>query len=373
MHAMEITTQNSVPKYLQLKEILYQYFKNEHYAADQKIPSENELTQKFNVSRSTVRQALAELVNEGCIYKKPGSGSFFSGQLSKEEEVQQSHLIGVITALPSYIYPQIIQGINEVAYERTYNIVLGSSEANWEKELTCLDQLLERGIDGLIIEPSDKTHHLQNSGFFERLAAYSIPTVLLNWVLDVPNVSYVSLDDVEGGFRATSYLIEAGHRRIAYLYPENVPGTQRYQGYRKALKAYDIPPDSRLEKPTSVSNWNETGYIRKLMKELIDLGDDSPTAVFCFNDHAALRTFATIREAGLKIPDDISLMGFDDYEMAALAEVPLTTVRHPKSRLGKWAAEVLFDQIALNNPDTTMHITMNPTIIVRNSVKTLSL
>jgi DNA-binding LacI/PurR family transcriptional regulator len=84
-----------------------------------------------------------------------------------------------------------------------------------------------------------------------------------------------------------------------------------------------------------------------------------------------LRTYATIREAGLKIPDDISLMGFDDYEMAALAEVPLTTMNHPKSRLGRWAAEVLFDQIELKNPDITMHITMNPTIIVRNSVKSI--
>ena len=369
---MKITTKNSAPKYLQLKEILYQHFENEHYTADQKIPSENELTRKFNVSRSTVRQALAELVNEGCIYKKPGSGSFFSGQLSKEqEEPQPSHLIGVITALPSYIYPQIIQGINEVAHKRTYNIVLGSSNANWEKELACLDQLLARGIDGLIIEPSDSIHHLRDSGFFERLTTFSVSIVLINWVLDVPNVSYVSLDDVEGGFRATSYLIEAGHRRIAYLYPENNPGIQRYQGYRKALETYGISPDSRLEKPTSVLNWNETGYIRKLMKELIDLGDDRPTAVFCFNDHAALRTFATIREAGLKIPDDISLMGFDDYEMAALAEVPLTTMEHPKSRLGKWAAEVLFEQIELNNPDTTMRITMNPTIIVRDSVKSL--
>jgi GntR family transcriptional regulator of arabinose operon len=369
---MKITTKNSVPKYLQLKEILNQHFENEHYTADQKIPSENELIKQFAVSRSTVRQALAELVREGCIYKRPGSGSFFSGRFSKAKEgPQPSHLIGVITALPSYIYPQIIQGINEIASKRTYNIVLGSSHAHWEKELACLEQLLTRGIDGLILEPANGIQHLQDSGFFERLTKLSVPIVLINWVLDVPNVSYVSLDDVEGGFRATSYLIQAGHRRIAYIYPENIPGLHRYQGYRNALKTYGIIPDSRLEKPTSVPNWNETGYIRKLMKELIDLGADRPTAVFCFNDHAALRTYAIIRKAGLKIPDDISLMGFDDYEMAALAEVPLTTMEHPKSRLGKWAAEVLFEQIELNNPDTAIRITMNPTIIVRDSVKSL--
>jgi GntR family transcriptional regulator, arabinose operon transcriptional repressor len=368
---MKISTRNAAPKYVQLKAILRQYFEREHYAANQKIPSEHELTQQFDVSRSTVRQALAELVKEGYIYKKPGSGSFFSGQRSPTEESPPSHLIGVITALPSYIYPQIVQGINEIAYKRGYNIVLGTSHADWEKELACLDQLLERGIDGLILEPSDSIHHLRESGFFERLSELAVPVVLINWGLDVPNVSYVSVDDVEGGYRATNYLIEAGHRRIACLYPENIPGQYRYQGYRNALKAAGIPPDSRLEKSASVQNWNETGYIRKLMRDLLDLGTERPSAVFCFNDHAALRTYATIREAGLKIPDDISLMGFDDYEMAALAEVPLTTMVHPKVRLGKWAAEVLFEQIELNKPDITMRITMAPTIIIRDSVKIL--
>jgi len=369
---MKIITTDSTPKYLQLKDLLIQHFEHERYVTDQRIPSENDLMQQFDVSRSTVRQALAELVNEGRIYKKAGSGSFFSGERSIEKENNQpSHLIGVITALPSYIYPQIVQGINEVAYSKDYNIILGTSHADWEQESACLDQLLERGIDGLILEPSDTIHHLRESRFFERLAASSVPIVLINWVLDVPNVSCVSLDDVTGGFRATSYLIEAGHRRIACLYPENSPGFQRHQGYRNALKAYGITPEPRLEKPTTVFYWNQTDYIRRLMKELLDLGDERPTAVFCFNDHAALRTYATIREAGLKVPDDISLMGFDDYEMSAFAEVPLTTMAHPKARLGKWAAEILFEQIELGTPDAEMRISMNPTLIVRDSVKLL--
>lgn len=368
---MKIITTDPTPKYLQLKDLLIRHFESEHYIADQKIPSENELMQQFDVSRSTVRQALAELVNEGWIYKKAGSGSFFAGERAQDNGSQPSHLIGVITALPSYIYPQIVQGINDVAYNRHYNIILGTSHAEWEQESSCLDLLLERGIDGLILEPSDTIHHLRESGFFERFAAQSVPIVLINWVLDVPNVSCISLDDVAGGFRATSYLIEAGHRRIACLYPDNSPGLQRYQGYRNALKAHGITPDANLEKSTTVFNWNQTDYIRKLMKELIDLEDERPTAVFCFNDHAALRTYATIREAGLKVPDDISLMGFDDYEMSALAEVPLTTMAHPKARLGKWAAEILFEQIELGTPDAAVRLSMNPTLIVRDSVKSL--
>ena len=105
---MKIDAEKPVPKYLQLKDILKRHFENEHYANGQQIPSEKELMTRFDVSRSTVRQSLAELVNEGVIYKKQGLGSFFSG-IREEEQHKQSYLIGVITPLVfKYIYPQII-------------------------------------------------------------------------------------------------------------------------------------------------------------------------------------------------------------------------------------------------------------------------
>ena len=368
---MRIDVEKPIPKYLQLKEIIKQYFKDKHYEAGQKIPSENDLINQFNVSRNTVRQALAELVNEGFIYKKHGSGSFFSGKF--HEDRQHSYLIGVITPnIPSYIYSKIIEGIDDVAHRRRYNIVLGSSKGSPEKELICLEQLLEKNVEGLLVEPSGGFRDIHESKIFRLLKDLTIPVVFMDWAIDDPEISYVSLDDVEGGFRATSYLIEAGHTRIACVYPDDhIPGIQRYQGYRRALEASGLEYDSQLDKPSTILTWNEGEEISRQVKELIAPGNDRPSAVFFFNDAAALRGYAVIREAGLKIPDDISVVGFDDSELAALADVPLTSVIHPKYQIGRWATEILFEDIEHEGQKTHRQMMINPTIAVRDSVKSL--
>jgi GntR family transcriptional regulator of arabinose operon len=369
---MRIDAEKPVPKYLQLKEIIKCHLKDKYYQAGQKIPSENELMTQFNVSRSTVRQTLAELVNEGLIYKKQGLGSFFSGKVRDDQN--RSYLIGVIVPILSfYIYPQIIQGINDIVHQKRYNIVLGSSDTDPEKEPACLEQLLEKNIEGLLFEPSIGPQQFLDSKTYHLLKALTIPVVFMDWALDTPEVSYVSLDDVEGGFRATSYLIEAGHRQIAYVYPNtHVPGIQRYQGYRKALATYGIEYDSRLSKTNTALKWHDANHGYLLMKELIALGADRPTAVFFFNDETALQAYVAIREAGLKIPDDISVMGFDDSDLAVLAEVPLTTMIHPKYQIGKWAAELLCDQIEHQGRNTPQQMILHPAIAVRDSVKSLN-
>jgi GntR family transcriptional regulator of arabinose operon len=368
---MRIDADKPIPKYLQLTEILKQHFKDQEYQTDQKIPTEDELIEQFQISRNTVRQALGELVKEGIIYKIQGSGSFFSG--TTQEEQNRSYLIGVIVPrLSFYIYPQIIQGIDDVAHKKRYNIVLGSSDVKPEKELACLEQLLEKGIDGLLIEPSGGFQQFQDSKNFRVLKELKIPVVFMDWAFDDPEVSYVSPNDFEGGFRATNYLIKAGHKRIACVYPnDTLPGIQRYQGYRKALATYQLGYDSKFDQSTTILKWNEPGHIAALVRELVELGDDKPTAVFFFNDDAALQGYAIIRSAGLKVPDDLSLIGFDDSEFAVHTEVPLTTMIHPKYQLGRWAAEILFDQLERKGQATPQQILLNPAIAVRQSVKHL--
>jgi GntR family transcriptional regulator of arabinose operon len=369
---MRIDADKPVPKYLQLKDIIKQYLKNEEYKPDQKIPSEHEFAAQFHISRNTVRQALQELVSEGFIYKKQGMGSFFSGK-TQNDQPDRSHLIGVITPLiASYIYPQIIQGVDDIARQKRYNMVLGSSNASPEKELACLQQMLEKHIDGLLFESTGGFDNFRDSSIFRILQQLTIPVVFMDWAPDDLDISYVSLDDVEGGFKATSFLAQAGHTRIACVYPrDHLAGRQRYEGYRKALDAYQIEYKSQLDKPTTALEWNRADPGYYLTKELLALGPNRPSAIFFFNDDAALRSYSAIRDADLKIPDDISIMGFDDFEFAAIAEVPLTTVVHPKYGIGKWAAEILLTQIEnpLRNLPTQLRI--HPSIVVRDSVKSL--
>ena len=371
---MKIDAENATPKYRQVYDIIKQYFEDEHYQADQKIPSESEFIERFQVSRNTVRKALDDLANEGRIYKRKGQGSFYAGAAPKADA--HSYLIGVMTPLSSaYIYPQIIQGIDDVAHQLHYNIVLGTSSADPERELRLINQLLRRDIEGLLIEPAGgyETDFLLSENF-QTIQNLPIPVVAMNWTIDDPQITSIALDDTEGGFRATDYLIKAGHRRVACVYNnDHPPGIQRFQGYRNALTAHGIPYDERFDKSMPVKNWGEHAHFAYLLtKELLALGEERPTAIFFFNDECALQGYAAAREAGLKIPDDISMIGFDNSDLAVLAEVPMTSVIHPKYQIGKWAAEMLFDDLTRKGERSHQQILIHPAIAVRNSVKVLT-
>ena len=368
---MQIDEHSSLPKYLQLKEIMLAHFQEAHYGAGQKLPTENELIEQFEVSRSTVRQTLAELVSDGIIYKIQGSGAFFAGHSQKI--LKRSRLIGVLTPRISYyIYPELIQGIDDIAQQHRYNMVVGTANARPEQELASFRQLLEKDIDGLLFEPTGGYDSIRDAEVFREMEGLRIPVVLMNWSIDELDLSYVSMNDFEGGFKAVNYLLEAGHRRIACVYPsDKIPAQQRYQGYRKALENYNVRYDSRLDKATIGIKWDEPGHIETLTRELLDLGEHRPTALFFFNDDAALRAYDVIRSAGLQIPDDISIMGYDDFEFSARVDVPLTTVIHPNYQIGKWAAEILFDEIENQNNTPPRHTILKPIIAERRSVKLL--
>lgn len=366
---MKIDADNPIPKYVQLQGILKEYL-GKQYQAGQKIPTEIELMDQFQVSRNTVRQAIIELEQEGLLSKEQGRGTFFLGLVPDVPETDG--LIGVVTPAPAYIYSHVIHGIQEVASKKHYNIILSTPARDAEKELECLEQVLRKNIDGLIFESNGGFTQIDESKALRRLQELSIPVVLMGWALDELQLSYVSLDDLEVGFRATHYLIKAGHTRIACIYPGDLlPGVQRYQGYRKALEAHRIPYDPRFEKAEKAWFLNRTENIGKLTTDLLELGPERPTALFYYNDDAALRGYVAIREAGFKIPDDISVIGVDDFEFSALSDVPLTSVVHPQDKVGRWAAEIVFDEIEHKGQRTPRQVIIKPAIAIRHSVKFL--
>ncbi len=369
---MEKTAERSLPKYLQLKKLLRQYLINEQYAVGQKIPAEPELMARFGASRNTFRQAVSELVDEGMLSKKQGRGTFFlGGQPAKQ---RNDSLIGVVTPVSTYIYSNVIHGIQKIAHQESYNIVLGSSDLKPEKELDNLEMLTQKNINGLIFEPSGGFTQWQDSKSLRFLKTLTIPVVLMGWIIDDLDISYISLDDVEVGFRATRYLLNAGHTRIACVMPNDViPGMLRYDGYRKAMTAYGIEYDSPLNRYWSILQWGDTEpAFSSFTQDYLALApDERPTAFFFFNDNWTLRGCRAFREAGMRIPDDVSVIGVDNFEFASLADIPLTTVVHPQERLGEWAAEILLDEIKHKGQRTPRQIIVKPSIAIRDSVKFL--
>ncbi len=197
------------PKYLRLKEELVRYLAHAEYHADQKMPTEHALMAQFEVSRGTIRQALAELENEGVLYRIQGSGTFFAGNMPAARE--QTHLLGVVTpSLSFYIYPQIIQGITDVVQQQHYHVVLGSSKTSPGQELGCIEQLLAKKIDGLIFEPAPGFQCAPGVKLFDLLKSLTIPVVFMGAAMDDVDLSYLSIDDVEGGLRATNHLNAPG-------------------------------------------------------------------------------------------------------------------------------------------------------------------
>lgn len=354
-----------LPLYYQLKEIIKKSIREGQYKLYERIPSENQLVAKYGVSRNTVRQALTELVNEGWLFREQGKGTFCSP--SSETPIHRTRTIGMISpVISNYIFPQIVRGIDDVAHARGYSIILAHTGEQFRKEAWSLKNMLERKVDGLIIEPTRSALPSPNISLFYELQEKKIPMVMLDSYIKELSPSYVKVDDVEGARQAVEYLIGLGHRRIACVYKStHLPGVHRFQGYCKALKNLGIELDSQLVKSFPVSESERPGY--HLTKQLIALGKKRPTAIFFYNDQTAVQSFRALREIRLKVPEDISIIGFDDSEFAIVAEVPLTSVVHPKYELGKRAAEILLSFIENGNISPPVQEVMKPKLIIRDS------
>jgi len=171
-------------------------------------------------------------------------------------------------------------------------------------------------------------------------ALRAIPTVLLNCHEAGDRLPAVVPSDVAGGFAATATLIEAGHRRIAMICSEDwiEASRDRLKGYRQALATYDIAPDASL---VVKGGWTLAGGRAQTLR-LLDL-PDPPTAIFCFCDRVALGAYEAAAVRGLRIPDDLSIVGFDDENIAADMAPPLTTLVLPHEDMARWAVERLLD------------------------------
>ncbi|MBN1797514.1 MAG: GntR family transcriptional regulator [Spirochaetales bacterium] len=372
MKKKRINDQDINPKYQQLINIIMNLIKQGHFKKGDKLPSETELINEYSVSRNTVRLALDKLVSTGLLYKKQGQGTFFAG--IKSNNLSRSSLIGVILPCVTHsIFPYVVRGIENVAHDRHYSVIIGDTNVDNTKELQILERMIARNIDGLVIEPTNSAYATMESEIYKRLKKLTIPYMFVESTIADLEVSSLIIDDELGGFLATEYAIKKGHRRIAHVYKsDNICGIRRDQGYCKALKQYGIPYDEKLVKPYLEKD--EVDIVgNKFTKELLALNTQRPTAIIFFNDEGALQSYTAIKEAGLKIPDDISVIGFDNINVSSTTEVPLTTLEHPKYNLGKWAADILIDEIENFDNRVKTNLVIKPTLIERKSVRDLNL
>jgi LacI family transcriptional regulator len=212
-------------------------------------------------------------------------------------------------------------------------------------------------VDGVII-----TADRREDSFVNQLVEHGVPLVFVGKPEPGVNVPYVNVDNEYGGYLATEYLINRGCRRIAAIIVRyNTAGEDRHTGYCKALEAHGIPYDECLVGEADFSH--ESGFAA--MKTLL-AANNKPDAVFTSSDQMAVGAQRAISEAGLRIPEDIALVGFDDLPLAALAEPPLTTIRQPIEALGPAAIELLQQAITFP-PDSLESIVLPVELVVRST------
>jgi LacI family transcriptional regulator len=269
-------------------------------------------------------------------------------------------IASIIPDITNPFYPAFQRGIQDVASHRDYDLVMYNTDGDLKLEQKCFRSVQQSRADGLIVVlfklDLDALRPLIESGI--SIVAISGPDSS-SLPLDL-----VYLDNGVAARAAVDYLLAQGHRRIAMLagVEENPPRLWRIQGYRAALSSHEPPlPELLIEE----GPFNEVGGYQGA-RTLLGRSP-RPTAIFAANDLMAIGAMKAIREAGLRIPDDIAVIGFDNISAAELVTPQLTTIAQPQEHMGRTAAELLFSRIAGEAPETPRTVELPFELIVRES------
>lgn len=261
---------------------------------------------------------------------------------------------------------EIIKGIEKIIYQHGYHILLGSSDDDQEKEKSHLEMLLHKGVDGFIVFfVTPKRGERFDYSHLKNLKKRNIPLVFIDRYLPAEPIDWVVCDDFWGAYEAVSHLISLGHKKIAHLtVRDNCTSVKnRLEGYKKALLDAGIEINREYIK---MREFKKKGDALRIAKKFLRL-KSRPTAIFTVTDGEAREVFQAIKEEGLKVPEDIALVGFGNSPESSLLEVPLTCVDQPKEKLGEKAAEILIEKLEYPEEANLRQIFLKPRLIIRKS------
>ena len=362
-----MATENGTTKYFQVMDRLRQQILSGEIKPGGKLPSENELSREYGISRHTVRKALRILENDGYVEAQHGRGTFCSERMG---HMKRSKNIAVVTTyLSDYIFPRLIQGIDKVLSQNGYSIILKNTGNSRQKEAQQLEELLEKDIDGLIIEPSKSQLFCRHIHLYQKLDEYQIPYVFIQGLYEqLEEKPHILMDDCQGGYLVTKYLASLGHRHIAGVFKaDDSQGRERHKGYVRALQVAGLcyDPDWVIWYHTEDRNNKPAVVIGNMLRKKIPVD-----GIVCYNDQIAIQVIQALRAEGLGIPQDVSVTGYDNSHFAQWGEIGLTTIDHPQEKLGEMAAEYLLEKIQGVSPENSqVTCLIEPKLIIRDSCR----
>jgi LacI family transcriptional regulator len=275
---------------------------------------------------------------------------------------RRTQTIGVLVYdIANPYYGQLVRGIEDAAFSRGYDLIIGNSDADAAKDSSYLRVFHRRHVDGILATVADPSRH--DLGAWTRA---SCPVVFLDKFFCNDNCSYVTVNNRQAAFQAVDHLLQLGHRSVGILTASTTASDsvkERFAGYRAALGARGIPFDPALLGPCERQS-EDGGFAAA--RELLRAGH-MPTALFCINDAIAIGAMRAIYQAGLEIPRDISVVGFDDIPIAGLLRVPLTTVAQPIRQMGAAAVGLLTERIEGGTSTPPRRVVHDAHLVVRDS------
>lgn len=325
-----------------------------------------DLAQEIGVSISTVSRALnnhpdisPEMTRK--IQKLAAEMNYTPNPLAMGLLKQATRMIGVIVPdLVTHFYSSIISGIEQVAGEKGYYILIASSNETLQKEIKAVENFLKTRVEGLIICLSQETKSFDH---FDRLINNNIPVVFFDRVCRADEVPSVVVDNVDAAKKITRHFYKNGFRHIAYIAgPDYLNISQeRTQGYLSGLKSCGLEFNTELLVKCNMS----TKDAIRATSNLLDL-PEPPDAIFGINDTVAFAAMKEIKRRGLRIPDDIALVGFTDEFHSTVVDPTLTSITHPTYQIGQEAARLFFKQI--DNPEAKpIQVVLKTKMVIRKS------
>lgn len=346
--------------HIQVAAVLKKRIHNGTWPNGSSIPPEKVLCAEFDVARGTVRQALASLEAEGYLSREQGRGTFVQWNEFSANRSRSQRLAFIVPYLRDSSVPSILVGFQQVAERAGYSVIFNHVNNDLQQQERVILKLIDENVAGIGLYPINSEH----VALIEELNNARFPIVLIDRYLRDLSTDYVMTDHFGGAIRGTHYLFNLGHTRVGFatwLSPA-VSMEHRYLGYRQALAERGFPLEDRLVCRV------EGGYPlidHTPLHEFIS-GPDRPSAVFAANDQIAIALYRAAASVGMSIPGDLSVLGFDDLDVSAHLDPPLTTMAQPFLDIGRCAAELLLRRIR-GERTSFEQIALPASMLVRNS------